>query len=186
MGTNPRYRIEDGVHCIDVRLTTIEQLFDNRDPAAFRERDLDPDLVEYLFAAGEDLTSMSAFQVVVWVAQPCSAEEIETGYRAHFDYEIERLERRRRRQRRTGQVALLLGVTLLIILLSVAELFGEHGSRLTRVAREGLVILSWVVMWRPVEALIYDWVPIRRERKVMQRLRAAPVDVRPGKGPTVV
>ena len=174
------------MHCVDVRLNTIDQLFDNRDPAAFRERDLDPDLVEYLFAAGEDLSSLGRFKVVVWVAQPCSAEEIETGYRAHFDYEIERLERRRRRLRRTGQVALLLGVTLLVILLSVAELFDEHASRLTRVVREGLVILSWVVMWRPVEALIYDWVPIRRERKILLRLRAAAVEVHAGKGPTGV
>ncbi|CAN5900715.1 hypothetical protein BH11MYX3_BH11MYX3_30450 [soil metagenome] len=182
MGANPRYRIEDGVHCVDVRLNTIEQLFDNRDPAPFRLRDLDPDLVEYLFAAGEDLSSLGTFKVVVWVAQPCSAEEIETGYRAHFDYEIERLVRRRRRQRRTGQIALLIGVTILVVLLSVAELL-DDASRLTRVTREGLVILSWIVMWRPVEALIYDWVPLRRERRVMQRLRAANVEVRSGKGP---
>jgi hypothetical protein len=183
MGANPRYRIEDGVHCVDVRLNTIEQLFDNRDPAPFRERDLDPDLVEYLFAAGEDLASLGTFKVVVWVAQPCSAEEIETGYRAHFEYELERLERRRRRGRRTGQIALLIGVTILVVLLSVAELLDDHASRVTRLAREGLVILSWIVMWRPVEALIYDWVPLRRERKVMQRLRAAMVEVRSGKGP---
>ena len=186
MGTNPRYRIEGGTHCVDVRLDTIAQLFDNRDPAAFRERDLDPDLVEYLFAAGEDLTSLGAFKVVFWVAQACPPDEIETGYRAHFVYELERLERRRRRQRRTGQVALILGVTLLVILLSLAELLGTEPSRAVRAVREGLVILSWVVMWRPVEALIYDWVPIYRERKVMERLRNAPVEVRNGKGPTAV
>ncbi len=183
MAGNPRYRIEDGVHCVDVRLNTIEQLFDNRDPAPFRERDLDPDLVEYLIAAGEDLASLGALRIVVWIAQPCSADEIVTGYRAHFAYEIERLDRRHRRQRRTGQIALVLGVTLLVVLLGAAELLDERTSRLQRVAREGLVILSWVVMWRPVEALIYDWVPLRRERKLMQRLGEAAVDVRSGKGP---
>ena len=55
MATHPRYRVDAGAHCIDVRLTSIEQLFDNRDPAPFRSRDLDPDLLEYLVAAGEDL-----------------------------------------------------------------------------------------------------------------------------------
>jgi hypothetical protein len=46
------------------------------------------------------------------------------------------------------------------------------------------LILSWVEMWRPVEALIYDWLPLRRERRVIVRLLACPIEVRTGKGPT--
>lgn len=183
MGTHPRYRMEGDTHCIDVRLNTIEQLFDNRDPAPFRERDLDPDLVEYLFAAGEDLGSLGPYKIVFWVATPCQPVEIETGYRAHFLYELQRIDRRRRRHRRTGQVALLLGVTLLVIILSASELLAGYPNRLIAAFREGLAILSWVVLWRPVEVLIYDWLPVRRERKIMARLHEAPVDVRQAKGP---
>lgn len=180
---HPRYRMEGDTHCVDVRLNTVDQLFDNRDPAPFRERDLDPDLVEYLVAAGEDLASQDKYKVVFWILQPCSNEEVETGYRAHLVYELERLDRRRRRQRRTGQVALILGVTLLAALLSLSQLLAKSDSRWIDVAREGLAILSWVVLWRPVEALIYDWLPLRRERKVLDRLLESPVDVRHGKGP---
>ena len=183
MASHPRYRMEDGTHCIDVRLNTIEQLFDNRDPAPFRERDLDPDLVEYLFAAGEDLIPHGAFKVVFWISTTCTATEVETGYRAHFDYERERLERRRRRQRRTGQVALVLGVTLLVILLSISELLARNANRFVAALREGFAILSWVVMWRPVEALLYDWLPVRRESKVLAKLHAAPIEVRAAVGP---
>lgn len=46
-----RYRVENGEASVDVRIAKIEQLIDNRDPAPFRERDLDPDLVEYLLDA---------------------------------------------------------------------------------------------------------------------------------------
>jgi len=183
MSSQHRYRRENGTACIDVRLNTLDQLFDNRDPAPFRERDLDPDLVEYLLAAGEDLAAAGAFKVVFWLAQPCVPEEVQTGYRAHFEYELERLRRRGRRQRRTGQVALFLGVTLLVILLSLSQLISNDSSRVVLALREGLAILSWVVMWRPVEALIYDWLPIRRERKIMERLLAAPIDVRTGNIP---
>lgn len=181
MSEHHRYRLEDGVRCIDVRLNTIDQLFDNRDPAPFRERDLDPTLVEYLVAAAEDLAS--PFKVVFWVAQPCAPDEVQTGYRAYFDYELDRINRRSRRQRRTGQVALLLGLVLMVSLLSLSELLGAGSNRVTRAVREGLAILSWVVMWRPVEALIYDWLPIRRERKLMRRLHDSSTDVRTGKGP---
>ena len=184
MGTHPRYRMEDGTHCIDVRVNTIEQLFDNRDPAPFRERDLDPDLIEYLFAAGEDLSSHGPFKVVFWIATPCQPTEVETGYRAHFTYELERIDRRRRRHSRTGQIALLLGVTLLVAIFSVSELLAGSTNRFVAATREGLAILSWVVLWRPVEVLIYDWLPVRRERRVMQTLHDVAVDVRNAKGPS--
>lgn len=178
-----RYRIEDGVHCVDVKINTIEQLFDNRDPAPFRERDLDPDLIEYLVAAAEDLAPLGEFKLVFWVATSCVPEEVETGFRAHFEYEIERLERTRRRNRRTGEIGALIGVTVLAALLSLAQLLGRSEHAWVGALREGLVLLSWVVMWRPVEALIYDWIPVRRERKVFEHLLEAPVDVRTGKGP---
>jgi hypothetical protein len=183
MGAHPRYRIEDGRHCVDIRLNTVDQLFDNRDPAPFRERDLDPDLVEYLVAAAEDLVSLGKFKIVFWLAQPCVPEEVQTGYRAHFTYELERVERRSRRQRRTGQVALVIGLVLLVLLLSISGLLATSKIGVVHALREGISILSWVVMWRPVEALIYDWLPIRRERKLMQRLHDAPIEVHTGKGP---
>jgi len=177
VAVHPRYRVEDGTHCIDVRLGTLEQLFDNRDPAPFRERDLDPDLVEYLLAAAEDVMPYGRVRVVFWfTALP--AGDVAHAVRAHWEYEIERLDRRRRRQRRSGQIALLIGGTLLGGLLSLAQLADGIPA-----VREGLTILSWVVMWRPVEALIYDWLPVRRDRKLMVHLLEAAVDVRAGKGP---
>jgi hypothetical protein len=77
----------------------------------------------------------------------------------------------------------VLGLALLVVLLSVSELLAPSASGAVRALREGLAILSWVVMWRPVEALIYVWLPIRRERKIMERLHDAPTEVRTGKGP---
>jgi hypothetical protein len=73
---------------------------------------------------------------------------------------------------------------LLVALLSLAQLValvftGSVGAAL----REGLLIAGWVVIWRPVELLLYDWIPVRRERRVMQRLLAMPIDVRIGSGP---
>jgi hypothetical protein len=186
VGEASRYRIENGEPCIDIRVASIEQLFDNRDPAPFRERDLDPDLVEYLLAAGDDLGPQPAFRMVFWLVRPCQPGEIEAAFRAHFEYELDRLERKRRRQRRTGQVALLLGIGLIVALLSLAQLVTRVIAGPIGVAlHEGLVISSWVVLWRPVEILIYDWIPVRRERRGMRRLMTAPIDVRDGSGPDV-
>jgi hypothetical protein len=183
---HPRYRLEEGRPCVDVRITSLGQMFDNRDPAPFRERDLDPDLVEYLLAIGSDLSAHHGFRIVFWLERTCQPGEIEAAYRAHFEYELDRLERRRRRARRAGQIALLLGAGLIIALLSLSQLAaqaipGSIGAAL----REGLVISSWVVLWKPVELLVYDWIPVWDERRTMRRLLAAPIEVRAGRGPDV-
>lgn len=43
---------------------------------------------------------------------------------------------------------------------------------------EGLLILGWVAMWRPIEVLLYDWWPLTRRRAVLRRLAVIPVEVR--------
>lgn len=187
MRAHPRYRVENGVHCVDIRIGAVEQLFDNRDPAPFRERDLDPDLVEYLMDAAEDLDPLGPFKVVFWFAGPKPPEDVAPAFRAHFEYELERLMRHRRRQRRIGTVALVVGVALLVVLLSAAQLLVRApGGTLRDAVREGMVILSWVALWRPVDALIYDWLPVRRQRKLMTCMLQAPIEARTGKGPDTV
>jgi hypothetical protein len=43
---------------------------------------------------------------------------------------------------------------------------------------EGLVILAWLALWRPTEALIYGWVPFYRNRRRFERLAGMRVLVR--------
>ena len=50
----------------------MEQLFDNRDPAPFRDRDLDPDLVEYLLDGARDLARVKPLRVKIWLGAPPS------------------------------------------------------------------------------------------------------------------
>lgn len=179
-----RYRIEEGLPCVDVRIDSIERVFDNRDPAPFRERDLDPDLEQYLRDAGEDLRGRGPYRVVFWVDRAPPPGEIEQAFRAHFEDVLGRMDRQSRTRRRTGHVTLAIAVVLLALLLSLAHLVpgrlpGAFGIGL----REGLVIAAWVVLWRPVENLIYDWIPLSNERRIVAGLLQARIDVRHGRGP---
>ena len=117
--------------------------------------------------------------MVFWLDTPSQPGEIEAAVRAHFEYVIERNRRARRRGRRIGQVTLAMAVILVVGVIALSQfvvaLFpGNVGTGI----KEGLTIFSWVVMWRPVEVLIYDWIPARRELTNARRLLAAPIDVR--------
>lgn len=178
-----RYRIEGDQICIDIRLRSAWQLFDGRDPAPFRERDLDQNAVDYIYSAAEEITVLKPLKLVLFLEEPTglflSVAEIETAIRAHFEHEREQVNRRLRQQRRFGHVALAVGLSVLIGLLTLAEMvqrlpIGHAGD----IFREGLVITGWVAMWRPIEVLLYDWWPLIQTRKHIVRILAAQVEVR--------
>jgi hypothetical protein len=184
----PRYRLEDGRSCIDVQLKTSRQLFDGRDPAPFRERDLDEDAVEYIAGAVQELLPSKQIKLVFWISEEPEPrlpdESIAHAVRAHFEHERARLERQLRNHLRRGHLFLLVGLSVLIVFLSLAELTVMIPSVHARqILREGLVIIGWVAMWRPLEVLLYDWWPLVQQRSLASWMIALPVSVRHERGP---
>jgi hypothetical protein len=80
---------------------------------------------------------------------------------------------------RDAQLALLIGVCILSVCLLSAWSISQGNSETPsgRVLQESLVIIGWVVLWRPAEMLLYDWVPMARRRKLYERLAAAQISV---------
>jgi hypothetical protein len=183
---SPRYRIEGGKTCIDIRLKTAHQLFDTRDPAPFRERDLEEAAVEYIVGAFEDLPAKAEVKIVLWIAEPSpdlSPETLKEAVRAYFAYEIVRLQRRTRQHLKTGQLALGMGLAMLAALLTLAELTTVllPVGTVRQILREGLVIIGWVAMWRPLDVLLYDWWPLVRQRRLLKRIVTTDIAVEHGK-----
>lgn len=173
-----RYRLEDGQPILDVRVESMEQLFDNRDPAPFRDRDLDPALVEYLLDGARDLASTTPLRVEIWLGTPPSID-VPQAVRAYFQHEIDRTNRQRREQVRAGLIGLTIAVAAIIVLIAVAKvvdrrLTGTFGTAL----REALVISGWVLMWRPLDVLVYDRITWRRNRRILESIRDALIAVR--------
>jgi hypothetical protein len=80
---------------------------------------------------------------------------------------------------RDGRTALLIGIAFLfacIVLRQLAFSFGRGAA--AEIAGEGLLIVGWVAMWRPLEIFLYDWRPIRRRCQLFAKLSEIPVIVR--------
>lgn len=176
-----RYRTRDGRAEIELKIQRTAQLFDGRDPAPFRERDLDEDAVDYLFGAAEEIGARVPLRVVVWIAEPGpepASDMIRAAIAAHFGWAEERLTRDLRQHFRRAQLALLLGLGVLSLFLSLSQLtLRLADGPLRQVLREGLVIIGWVAMWRPLELLLYDWWPLSHQRRQLRRLHDAEVVV---------
>ena len=71
-----------------------------------------------------------------------------------------------------------IGVAVLGGCLFVAWRLSESaGGPFGRVLQERFVIIGWVVIWRPAEMVVYDWLPMLRHRTLYRRLAAAKVVV---------
>ncbi len=98
MNRRERYRVEDGKTCIDLNVRHSRQLFDGRDPAPFRERDLDEDVVDYLMAAAQEIPWKQPLRIVVTISEEpeprLAADVIAEAVREHFLHEREQIRRR--------------------------------------------------------------------------------------------
>jgi hypothetical protein len=178
-----RYRIEDGRVCIDVHVKHWQQLFDLRDPAPFRERDLDEHVVRYLLDAVQEIPRAHPLKVVVSISgspEPgASPEVIAEALRSHFEYERVQVDRRLREHVRRGRTALALGLVVLVVCLTLSNLTDAMATGgVWAILSEGLVIAGWVAVWRPLEVLLYEWWPLVDDRRHVDRILQADAVVR--------
>ena len=171
---------------IEVSVTDLRQLFNSIDPSPFRERDLDPKMEEFILEWSREVPNDVPLALRVRVDRPAesadSADEAAVLRTAVHQYFAGRSDSSRRRLSRlfhTGRISLVIGIAALTGFTIAAEFIprwtGTGG--LGSVVHESLLIGGWVAMWRPLEVFLYDWWPIRAERRLFDRLAKMPVRI---------
>jgi hypothetical protein len=182
-----RYRIEDGVRLIDISLNTVQQLFNSFDPSPFHEKDLDADAEEYIVGAVREFHVGTPLKLVFHLPPAeiaaVRAADLARSIHGYFTYRAEAARRDLRFLLRQGRLSLAIGLGFLAVCLAIRALvFVPAQGTMEVIAAEGLVIVGWVAMWRPIEIFLYEWWPLRRRARVFDKLAAIPVDVRPVSG----
>jgi hypothetical protein len=161
----------------------MSQLFDALDPSPFHEKDLDHHVEGYIVESIRELPG-SACWLVILLDQPTGIEDervIRDAIRIHFERRSTVLRRQLRQLLRRGFISLGIGIAFLAVFFLISRLvhhvMGESG--LATLFREGLLIVGWVAMWRPLEIFLYDWWPIVGERRLYDRLSKIPIRVIP-------
>lgn len=178
---NPPDAAEHGL--IEMRLREVRQLFDAMDPSPFREKDLDPKAEEYIVESAKELPTGAPCALVIHLDQPTGLPDegraVGDAVRVHFTRRAGVLRRDLRRLFRRGFISLGIGVAFLVAVFTVARLIGHLAGdgAVAILSREGLIIVGWVAMWRPLEIFLYDWWPILGEQRAYDRLSRIEVRV---------
>jgi hypothetical protein len=166
---------------IQVRVPTVEHLFNPMDPSPLQERSLNSEVADWIEEWAEDLDDEDLFTVEVQVTSGAidgREDLIVAGIHNHFEYREWQAGRQLHKLLREGRVSLIIGLAALAGFNAASRLIGASSNPMIQVVHDGLSVLGWVSMWKPLEILLYEWWPIRRERRACLRLAESTVTFR--------
>lgn len=171
----PRYRTVGGKQLIEVRVRTALQLFDARDPAPFRARDLDDDFTEYIVSSADEVSTSDPLKILIYVEEPATPgldkSSISEAMRTHFRYQIDLKRVQLAKVFKTARLFLGIGLICMVFCLLLARFLEAHMTDGPgHIVKEGLVIFGWVSMWKPFELVLFDWYPLYDRIRLFKQL----------------
>lgn len=154
------YRINTltGNYIIDVALDDYLDFFHEWDNAAFKKRDMHPELAEFLNICSEDIPIKKQFEIVFSVENEAKDEQKErrilSSYQNYFDL-YGRVEKKKIKSHLTKAAILALLSTTLLIVYNILSGY-IPSNLLTKVVLEGFMIGGWVFMWEALHVITFQ------------------------------
>jgi hypothetical protein len=163
---------------VNVHVRDLSQMFNSLDPSPFWDRDLDRSAAAFIEDEFGEKQSAKTWHLHVHAIKGAElAGHLQVAVENYYDRLAASARRELMEHRRMGHVALIFGLAFLLLSMSARELLLGFFGGLPLALDEGLIILAWVGLWRPAEMLAYEWIPVRRKRRLYERLAAVHVTV---------
>jgi hypothetical protein len=165
---------------VNVRVRDLAQMFNSLDASPFWDRDLDVHAAAFIEEEFSENRGVAQWHLHVHASEGADlAADLQPAVEHYYTRMAHSTALRLREQLRLGELALLGGLAIFLLSMSARGILSSVASHgLSRLLDEGLIILAWRALWRPVETIVYGWVPLYRQRRLYQRLAAIKVTVR--------
>jgi hypothetical protein len=176
------YRCESGACLIEIRLRELRQLFNTLDPAPFHAKDLDAAAEEYIVSAVREIGAHPS-RLVLHLPPGTTDDEAcgaVTAIRNYFAGRARHAREQLRLRIGRGVISLVIGLAFLVTCLSAREVLLTSIAPSNSILSEGLLILGWVAMWKPVEIFLYDWWPEFDKRRLFERIAHMTIETQAG------
>lgn len=177
----PSYRDRGGFRLIEITLREPRQLFNNLDPAPFHEKDLEATAEEYIVTAVREIGLAHPTKIAIYLPAAIlmseDAQHVPAAIHNYFAYREQHTRRELHDLLRTGLIILVIGLAFLFACLSARGAARTLTAPWAGILNEGLLIMGWVAMWRPINVFLYDWWPLRQRQKTFARIAVIPVEL---------
>ena len=169
------YLAKEKIQLIEVKIKKIGQLFNSFDPSPFLEKDLDDDAFEYIVSSVAEHHLKTKQKIIIYLPihqkQKISELEIRRAIHNFFEYKKTLANKSIRLSLQEGQLSFVVGIIFLATCLVISEYLSKIATSLAmRIIVEGLIIGGWVAMWKPISNILYDWCPLRKEKRIYEKI----------------
>lgn len=163
---------------ITVDEEVINSYFNQHDPSPLYKRQLSHDFEKYLMSSIVAIKRYTELRYKLVCNKESDKQYIEPlvhAIRRH--YSIQKAIKEAEFARYKKRSFTLLGMSFAVVLLFfwVLPLFIKADSGLLSGLMEAAHVLSWVMMWKPIEKLIFYWNPHLKEISILHRLTNADI-----------
>ncbi len=152
---------------------TIGDHFNPNDPAPIYKRQLSHEFQQYIMTSIGTAKRNSAFYYKITCKNKTDKQYTEPfiyAIRRHFSarklIEIEKFEKFKRR----SYLLLFLSLLVMMICHGLVPMILSDDQGFTSALHNGLDIFSWVILWQPIDKLVFQWNPHLKNISLMNRL----------------
>jgi hypothetical protein len=182
LNVESRFRTDQGFYLIELRLSGLDQFFNTFDPAPFHDKDIDADAERYIVDSVRAFPLKTKLKLIFYLPldrnQADTSEILIKAIVNYFDYLAMMSSRELQSLLHEGRIALLMGSLFLIVCFTArAALSFLERYPFGDVLLEGLNIIGWVAMWRPIQIFLYDWLFHYRMKKIYEKIRDISIEI---------
>ncbi len=161
---------------ISVDVQTINTYFNAHDPAPIYKRQLSHQFEQYILKTVANAKRNS----IIFYKLKCS-NDIERQYtqplmyaiKRHFEEKKELREAEFNRFKRRSFGLLIVSLIVIVLCHGIFPLFLHSNNQFETIILTSADIFSWVILWRPIDKLIFDWNPHLKDISILNKLSTA-------------
>ncbi len=158
---------------------SINTYFNPHDPAQLEKRQLGPDFQEYLNNSVECANRHTIIDYKVFSSDNGSmsfiVEPLMKTIRRHFQLKKIAKQLEFQKFKRKNFKLLLINIVIVMLAQGAFPILVGQDHRIHSAFSNAIDVFSWVILWKPIERLIFYWNPFKKEILMFNKLQNAKV-----------
>jgi hypothetical protein len=158
---------------LKVNEQTIDEYFNANDPAPVYKRQLSQEFEEYIMNYSTSIKRYSAVTYKINCVNESDAAYIDPlvhAIRRHFSLKKTIKEDEFKKFKRRNWLLLVFSLLIVMFFQGVLPLLFNVEHRIHSAFNNALDVFSWVILWKPIEKLIFYWNPFLKELSIFDKL----------------
>jgi hypothetical protein len=157
---------------------SIDNYFNANDPAPIYKRQLSQEFEEYIMNYAISIKRYSAVTYKLNCVKESDKEFVDPlvhAIRRHFSLKKSIREAEFKKFKKRNWILLVMSFAIVMFFQGVLPLLFDTEHRIHSAFSNALDVFSWVILWKPIERLIFYYNPFLKEISILDKLTNAPI-----------